>query len=262
MNGFTFLEMTPKSFSLKATVKDGLLDGEIPKFPLYGGTASANVRLDTRLSPLKWGFELDLEKCDLKFLSEDDDRLSGMKGSLDANLACAGRWGRPEAAIGGGYIRVLDCNLKGVPFFVAIEKGIGSVVKDFTMPDFKEIKAAFGVAEKKVEIRSACRSPMLNIEMSGNCDFSGNVEMTAGANASRMSLIKTARQILIPATLGFDLVKDGILIKVSGKWPELKQQTVIKPLRVFDELFGFMKGIDLRRYSLDEAWAQMVESSE
>jgi len=85
--------------------------------------------------------------------------------------------------------------------------------------------------------------------------------VTAGANVSRLSPIKTARQILIPATLGFDFVKDGIMIKISGRWPELKQQTVIKPLRVFDEVFGFMKSIELRRYSLDDTWAQVVESS-
>ncbi|MFA6356995.1 MAG: hypothetical protein WCY23_07810, partial [Candidatus Omnitrophota bacterium] len=194
--------------------------------------------------------------------SLDDARLSGMKGILDVNLACSGRLGRPAAAIGGGYIRIVDCDIKGVPIFVAIEKGMDSVIKDFDMPDFKEIRAAFSVAKEEIDARFACQSPLLKIEMSGDCDFAGNVDMTAGANVSRLSPIKTARQILIPATLGFDFVKDGIVVKISGKWPDLKQQTAIKPLRVFDEVFGFMKSMELRRYSLDETWAQVVQSPE
>ncbi|MFA5164922.1 MAG: hypothetical protein WC481_05100 [Candidatus Omnitrophota bacterium] len=261
VDGFTLFDMTPKSFSMKAAVKDGLLDGEVPKFPLYGGTAAAKIRFDAGLPPQKWGFAIDLEKCDLSSLSLEDARLSGMKGIVDANFACSGRLGQPEAATGGGFIKITDCSIKGVPIFVAVEKGMNSVIKDFVLPDFKEIRMGFDVAEGNIGMRSACQSPLLRIEMSGDCDFSGNVDMTAGANVSRLSPIKTARQILIPATLGFDFVKDGIMIKISGKWPELKQQTVIKPLRVFDEVFGFMKNIELRRYSLDDTWAQVVESS-
>lgn len=261
VDGFTLFDMTPKSFSIKAAVKDGIVDCEALKFPLYGGTAAARVRFDSGLAPHKWGFALDLEKCDLSSLSLEDARLSGMKGIVDANFACSGKLGRPEAATGGGYIKITDCSIKGVPIFIAVEKGMNSVIKDFVLPDFKEIKAGFDIAEKNINVRSACQSPLLKIEMSGDCDFSGNVDMAAGANVSRLSPIKTARQILIPATLGFDFVKDGIMIKISGKWPELKQQTVIKPLRVFDEVFGFMKNIELRRYSLDDTWAQVVESS-
>ena len=261
-DGFTLLDMAPKSFSMQAVVRDGLLDGEVPKFPLYGGTASAKIRFDAGLPPQRWGFEFDLEKCDLGSLSLDDARLSGMKGIVDANLACAGRLGRPEAAIGGGYIKIVNCDLKGVPIFVAVEKGMGSVIKDFSMPDFREIKAAFSVAEKEIDARLACQSPLLKLEMSGDCDFAGNVDMTAGANVSRLSPLKAARQILIPATLGFDFVKDGIVVKISGKWPDLKQQTAIKPLRVFDEVFGFMKSMETSRYSLDGTWAQVVQSPE
>lgn len=261
VDNFTLFDMTPKSFSIKAVAKDGLVDCEAPKFPLYGGTAAAKVRFDAGHSPENWGFEFDLEKCDLSSLSLEDARLSGMKGIADANFACSGRLGQPEAAIGGGYIKITDCSIKGVPIFIAVEKGMNSVIKDFVLPDFKEIKAGIDIAEKNINMRSACQSPLLKIEMSGDCDFSGNVDMAAGANVSRLSPIKTARQILIPATLGFDFVKDGIMIKISGKWPELKQQTLIKPLRVFDEVFGFMKNIELRRYSLDGTWAQVVESS-
>ncbi len=261
VDDFTLFDMTPKSFSIKAAVKDGLVDCEAPKFPLYGGTAAAKIRFDAGSSRRKWGFEFDLEKCDLSSLSLEDARLAGMKGLADANLACSGMLGHPEAAAGGGYIKITDCSIKGVPIFIAVERGMNTVIKDFVLPDFKEIRAGFEVADGNIGIRSACQSPLLKIEMSGDCDFSGNVDVTAGANVSRLSPIKTARQILIPATLGFDFVKDGIMIKISGRWPELKQQTVIKPLRVFDEVFGFMKSIELRRYSLDDTWAQVVESS-
>ncbi|MDD5270101.1 MAG: hypothetical protein PHE80_02810 [Candidatus Omnitrophica bacterium] len=262
VDNFTLFDMTPKSFSIKATVKDGLADCEAPKFPIYEGTAAARVKFDAGLSPQKWGFSFDLEKCDLSSLSLEDARLAGMKGHLDANIACSGVLGQSKTAIGGGYVKITDCNIKGVPLFIAVEKGMNTVIKDFVLPDFKEIRAGFDVADGNMAIRSACQSPMIKIEMSGNCDFSGNVDMTAGANVSRLSPIKTARQILIPATLGFDFVKDGIMIKISGKWPELKQQTIIKPLRVFDEVFGFMKNMELRRYFLDDTWAKVVKLPE
>ncbi|MFA5094742.1 MAG: hypothetical protein WC512_05810 [Candidatus Omnitrophota bacterium] len=257
LNDFSVLGIKPKDCSFSSKIENGLFDGSIPQFDLYGGTAEAQVRLD----PGKWGFELDLDKCDLEEASHDSPHLAGIKGVVSANLACIGRWDRSEPASGGGYLNVSNCSFKSAPIFKAAEQGIGSVVGGFSMPDFKQIKTVLKIANRKVSIQGDCSAPLMRLEISGTYDINGSVEMTAGANVSQMNPIRTARQIILPVTISLDMVRDGIVVQITGKWPDLKQQTVIKPLRGFGELFGFMNSLSLKRYKLDELWAQETAPS-
>jgi hypothetical protein len=252
LSGFSVLGIRPKDCSFSSKIENGLFDGNIPQFDLYEGTAEAQVRMD----PKKWGFELNLDKCDLEEASHDSPHLTGIKGVVNANLACIGWWDRSEPASGGGYLNVSNCSFKSAPVFKAAEQGIGSVVGGFSMPDFKQIKTVFKIANRKVSIQGDCSASLMRLEISGTYDINGSVEMTAGANVSQMNPIRTARQIILPVTISLDMVRDGIVVQITGKWPDLKQQTVIKPLRGFGELFGFMNSLSLKRYKLDELWAQ------
>jgi len=252
LNDISVFGIKPKSFTAKLSVKDGLLEGEIPEFSVYDGAVCGLVRFDSS----RWGVEFNAKQCKLEKAAEEDSRLAGIKGELSANLACVGQWGHPEAAQGGGYLNLLDCNLKPAPIFIALEKGIGTVINNFSMPDFHEIKANFQIEDKKINLQSACKSPALNLDMSGHCDFSGESEIIAGADASGKGIIKAARQIMVPESIGLDFLKDGIQVKITGKWPDLKQETMLKPLRGLNEFFGFMRQMPLRKYSLEELWSE------
>lgn len=240
----------PKSFSVNTVIKDGVADGKISSSDLYGGEADGRILLDAG----RWGVEINFDECDIAELAKENGQLEGMKGILSANFACAGYWMKRGAVSGGGYLLITNCNLKKAPIFKVCEEGMGTVIKNFTMPDFSQVRANFDIGESRVKFRALCGASILKIEIQGNASFSGETDIVAGADMSGMRPLKIARQVMLPATIGLDLIKDGIEVRISGKWPDLQQRTSVKPLRGLNEIFSFMDNMKLRRYSLDELW--------
>lgn len=247
---FSLFDIRPKSFSVNTVIKDGVADGKISCPDLYGGEADGRFLLDAG----RWGVEINFDKCDIAELAKENGQLEGMKGIFSADFACVGYWKIRGAATGGGYLLITDCNLKKAPIFKVCEEGMKTVVKNFTMPDFRQVRANFGIGESRIKFRALCGASILKIEIQGNATLSGETDILAAADMSGIRPLKIARQVMLPGTIGLDLIKDGIEVRINGKWPNLEQRTAVKPLRGLNEIFSFMDNMSLCKYSLDELW--------
>jgi len=252
VESFAFLESAATSFEFDMAAKDGLFTGVIPRTDLCGG----NFQGEMKATADKLGVELDIDKFDMsEFVGSE--RLKGTKGIVDSNVAFITSWADPLNAAGGGYIKATDCDLRKVPLFLATEEGIGSATKnaDFQMPVFNKVEGNYEIKDRGIDLKNiSCNAAGLSLAISGKFAFSGVVDFTAGAQFLGSHLFKTARQILLPETIGLDLITDGIVVKIEGQWPDLKQSTTVQPIRSLSSLIPSVGHGSPDRYTLDKLW--------
>lgn len=252
VEGFAFLESAATSFELDMIAKDGLFAGTLPQTDFCGGNFHGEMKADAD----KLGVELNINKFDISEFVRSK-KLEGMKGIINTNVAFITNWIDPSGAVGGGYIKATDCDLKKIPLFLSAEEGIGSVTKnaDFQMPVFAKIEGNYEIKDRGVNFGNvSCGASGLSLAISGRFLFSGMVDFTAGVQFLGSHLFKTARQILLPETIGLDLITDGIVVKIEGKWPNLKQRSTVQPLRSLSSLIPSIGHGSPHKYTLKELW--------
>jgi hypothetical protein len=253
VEGFSFLDSKATSFEFEMAAKDGLFTGTIPQTDFCGGNFRGTIKADRD----RFGAELDINQFDIKELINSKPELEGTRGIISSNVAFVTKWADPSDATGGGYIRATGCDLKKLPLFLSAEEGIESVTKnaDFQMPVFERIDGNYEIRDRGVDFGNiSCKASGLNLTISGNFSFSGTVDFTAGFRFMTSSLFKVARQVLLPETIGLDLIADGIVVKIEGKWPDLKQRTTVQPIRSLGAIFPPIGGGSPGRYTLDKLW--------
>ncbi len=253
VDDFSFLGSETTSFGLDMVAKDGLFTGTIPRTDFCSGNLRGSIKADMN----KLGVELSLNQFDIKEFVKTKPELEGTKGIINANVAFITKWTDPSGAIGGGYIRAKDCDLKKLALFLSAEEGIKSITKnpDFQMPVFKSVEGNYEIKGRGVDLGNvSCKASGLSLVISGRFSFSGMVDFTAGAQFLGSHLFKTARQILLPETIGLDLITDGIVVKIEGQWPDLKQSTTVQPLRSLSSLIPSIGRGSPDRYTLKKLW--------
>lgn len=249
----SILDFKPLSLVFNLNVDDGLLSGEIPKTPFCKGALSGTIKVNLK----KWGAELYADKIDLAELTATNPKIAGTKGILSANASCIGKWGTAETINGGAYVYVSDCRLYQTPVFSKVEEGIKSVTQTFKMPSFKDIEGNICVKDGAVGVEKIIgRAPPLTITMAGKVLFSGSTDLTVGVQFQKQGFLRLARQILIPPTIGIDLIANCIQVKIEGDWSDLKQQTQLQPVASLSTFSPFKEKIDPNKYQLEDLWKQ------
>lgn len=254
--GFKFtnlkvLNLPPASFLMGIRVKDGLFEAGIPELPYYKGVLSGAVKVNNE----RWGVGILIDKCDIAELGETSRDLGGMKGILTMRVACAGDFKDLGEIRGGGYVKVINCDLREAPIFEAATEGIKSVTHGFIMPDFKRVESNFKIADSKVNFQNAyCEAEGLDLIIDGDQYFSGKSDFTIGVRFFKKGFLNTMRIIFVPISLGIDAVADAIKVKVSGVWPDLDQSASIEPMAWFNRLFGPEIKYDPELYTLPKVW--------
>jgi hypothetical protein len=248
---FSVYNIMPLDFVLNMTANKGTFQALIPTTPIYKGTCFGSLKLNAQ----KWGAELDLQNADIAYLYEINPGLKGLKGNFSAKLVLVGGWGDRNSVVGGGYLILKNGDLRKVAFISDAEEGIGKVVKGFSMPNFEKIEGNFDIKNGQVIFENIfCRASDLSIEISGKTSFDGTVNAVAGVRMFGGSTLKTLRQIILPVTIGFDLVANSIQINIKGKIPDLSQTTQVMPMNWLGEFFNLNYKADPNRYSLDKLW--------
>jgi hypothetical protein len=250
---FTIKRAEARSFYLELKAKNGLFQAVIPQMPLYKGLFGGGLVFD----PDHWGVELHFEDIDLAALGSTDQRFQGMVGKLEANGAFLAPWSDPTAIAGGGYFQLTDADLRPAPIFKIVEEGIASVNQGFTLPNFKSVEGNFAVGKKKFAVDGAyARAENLDLRVDGTYSFAGETDFTLGVKFSRGGTLKRVRQVLLPVTIGFDVLANSLQIDISGRWPDLQQKTAIKTLQWMDALFDPDLKYDRDKYTLKGIWAK------
>jgi len=252
VSDFSILGWQPTSFNCAMVVKDGVASGDIPKTGFYDGTLSGTFKAD----PDKWGAELYVDKLELSKLLRADSKFEGIKGTFSGDAACVGRWENSKSAKGGGYFKLIDCQLESAPIISNAEEGIKSVTKGFSMPAFREVQGIFDIKDGGINIKNSFwKAAVMTLSVVGGLSFSGEADFTVGVKFQREGVFRTARQVLVPVTIGFDLIANCIQVKVYGKLPACSQKTEIQPDGWLDTFFPFKEKIDPDRYKLQDLWA-------
>jgi len=249
--GLTWLGLKPLSFDVSMPIKDGLLNGDIPQLDFYKGFLSGTIRMDIE----RWGAELLLDKVYLEELSGAVPDLKDNKGIFSGNLAFLADWADFNALKGGGYFKLTSSDLRGFPLFSTAESGIKSIIAGFIMPVFYNVEGNFSLDKEKISVNNAvCHGPTLDLGISGKYYFSGATDFTFGATIAGGGIVNTVRRIIFPFTIAVDLLANSIQVRVSGKWPELKQRTAIQPMAWFNDFLKIVNQVSPARYTLDKLW--------
>lgn|GEM_PF-5618465 len=251
-DNFSLLGLDPLSFLLGMKVEQGVFASGIPPMHLYQGTLSGAVALDTK----HWGMELNIENMDLAKFAVVDPKLAGLTGLFTGKIAGVGNWGEHRSIHGGGSFSLTNADLKNIAIFSSAQQGVGSLVKDFQMPDFNTVTGNFEITNEVVSFRNAlAKAPNLELRGLGTLDFSSRVNFTLGVKFLQQSDFKTALFIFFPLqTLGFDLLSKGIKVEIKGVLPDLKQTTSIQPLDWLSDAYGQQSSFNPNQYTLEKLW--------
>lgn len=249
---FSLLGLEPLSFLLGMKVEQGVFASAIPPMDLYRGKLSGAVALDTK----HWGIELNIEDMDLAKFTGVNPQLAGLEGLFTGKIAAVGNWGEQNSIRGGGSFSLTDADLKSAPIFSTAQQGVGSVVKDFQMPDFKAVKGNFDITSEVVTFNNALASaPDMELRGSGTIDFSRRADFTLGVKFIQKRDFKTAMYIFFPLpTLGFDLLSKAIKVEIKGVIPDLKQTTTVQTLGWLTDAYGQQSSFDPDQYTLEKLW--------
>jgi hypothetical protein len=256
--GFRFtnlkvLNLPPANFLMGIRVKDGLFEAGIPELPYYKGVLSGAIKANKE----RWGVGILIDNCDIAELGETSQDLAGMKGILTLRLAGTGDFKDLASIKGGGYLKVINCDLREAPIFEAATEGIKSVTHGFIMPDFKRVESNFSMADSKINFQNAyCEAENLDLIINGDQYFSGKSDFTVGVRFFKKGFLNTMRIVFFPITLGIDAVADAIRVKVNGVWPDLDPSASIEPMAWFNRLFGPETKFDPELYTLDKVWEE------
>lgn len=249
---FSVMGLEPLSFLLGMKVEQGEFASGIPTMELYQGKLSGALVLDAK----GWGIELNIEDMDLEKFAKVDPELKGLKGLLTGKIAVVGNWEAKDSIWGGGSFSLTDAELKSVPIFSLAQQGVGSVVKGFEMPDFKEVKGNFSIAKEVVTFsHTLAKSPDMELRGSGTVDFSSRANFTMGVKFLQQRELKTAMFIVFPLQmLGFDLLTKAVKVEIKGVMPDLKQTTSVQPLGWLTDAYKDQSSFDPDQYTLDNLW--------
>lgn len=249
---FSILGIQPISFDFKADIKEGLLTGSMPKTNLHKGDLYGFVKADIK----RWAAELHIDKLDLAEFFKSELEIEDAKGVFNMSLACACNWKDIKSLEGGGFVKIENCDMRKTPIFHTAEEGIQGVSRGFTMPSFTKIAANYDIADNCISSdKITCESLSMNLNINGTYDFNGDLDCNIGVRFLSKGLLGTARMVLMPETLGFDLLASTINVKITGKWPgTLKQETQIQPIAWMTNLFDPKARPDPDKYTLDKVW--------
>lgn len=250
--GFSCFGLSTQDFTATLKAKNGFFHTKIPPVGFYKGSLSAEAQFDAS----RWGIELNAQNLDLKELGLTSSQYKNIKGTFWGNIAGVAEWKDFNSICGGGYIKLLRCDLRNTPIFTETEKGIASVKKDFTMPAFDLLTGNFEIQDKAIEVENAiCRAHALDLGIRGKYDFSGNLNMTIAATVLGGDALKTIRQILLPQTIGFDMLANSICVNVNGRWPSLQNKTGVQPIGWVNEFSRLFAPIKQDKFKLKQIWA-------
>ena len=247
---FSLMELSPESFSMNFSVKNGLFDGNIPKKQFYNGTLLGKIKLDKT----QMGVELNISNLDIEQFTKSNHKLNGMKGLFTGSVAALWPWTNFLSLYGGGYAKLSDADLWSTPGFSHAEEGIKSITKKKEMPKLKLVEGNFELKDQKMGLqKTLCKAENLTLDVSGNLAFSGIADFTVGVNIMGKGFFRMARQIILPVTIGFDLVQNSIQVSITGPLNDLTQKTVIQPKGWLTSFFpsGNPKP---NRYTLKKLW--------
>ncbi|MFA5840517.1 MAG: AsmA-like C-terminal region-containing protein [Candidatus Margulisiibacteriota bacterium] len=251
-DNFSILGLDPLSFLLGIKIEKGVFSSGIPPMHLYQGTLSGAVVLDSK----HWGVELNIEDMDLAKFTRVNPQLAGLTGLFTGKIAGVGRWGKMSSIRGGGSFKLTNADLKKMSIFSSAQQGVGTLIKDFKMPDFKEVTGNFEISNQLVSISNAqAKAPNLELRGSGSIDFSRQLNFILGVKFIQQHDLKTAFYIIFPLqTLGFDLLSKTIKVEIKGVMPDLKQITTLQPLAWLTDAFSPQSSFDPDQYTLDKLW--------
>jgi len=253
INDFVFQDFNVNMLDLEGEVKDGIFYGEIPPTDFYKGSIYGFLKMNLE----RCGLELHIDGFNLKDYMKDEPHSEKAKGVITFNISFVGNLKEfKETLEGGGYFYLKNCYLWYVPLLEKTEEGIEeSVTAEIDLPDFQKVEGNFSIQDKSINTENTvCKTSKLDLQIKGSVSFSGIADFTVGAKILGRGLFRAARQILVPITIGFDLLANCIQIKVYGPWKDLKHTAEIKPLNILTSLFPSMSKAAPDKYNLEKLW--------
>lgn len=247
-DGLNLLGVDTGPLTINGNVGKGIIILGSKDIPFYKGSLNLNFKANENY----YGLQLNFNSVDVEDLFAERGQLSGLKGKLNGNISFCRNLRKLKDFKGGGYLRVLNCDLRDASLFKTAEEGIGTIKKDFKMPNFKKIEGNFSFDNNLIKLENfSFKSDTVNLTVKGNLFFSGELDLDLGVKLYGQDFLRTVRQIFIPYTIGFDVLTDSVYVKVQGKWPDFKQKTKVQPMRWLDSFLNPDSVIKSDRYLVE-----------
>ncbi|MDD5655084.1 MAG: hypothetical protein PHR91_05525 [Candidatus Omnitrophica bacterium] len=248
---FSYLGSQPVSCAIDAVIQEGVLLGQLPAVNFYGGELAGSFKLDYQ----RLGIEVHLKEMDIKKFSSGYERLKGLTGTLSGSAAGVSNWSGVKDLQGGGYINLVDCDLRLFPVVRATEEGLMGVIKNFVMPVFNEAEGNFQIDGKHITLQNVfCKATDLNLVVKGGYDLGGETNITVGATLFGGGLARTAKQVFRPFSLGVNLLANSFEVDIRGARSDLDHRVRVRPSRWLIDFLRMGSKADSGKYSLDKLW--------
>lgn len=244
---FSILHIKPQTFGCNVNVKDGIFTGAIPKEDFYKGNFYGTIQADFH----KCGIELHVDNLDIEEFVKGEPKLEGMNGTFTGSAAYVSKWTGLHSGKGGGYFQFTSCNLWKAPIFKQTEKGLESVTEKMDMPPLDKLEGNFEIKENGIIVENVfCDAEEITLQIKGKYRFSGETEFTIGVSFSKGTIFRTIRQVLVPVTIGIDLLQNSFQVNINGKWPDIGYKIQIQPAQWLNAFFPSVSGAKPDKYTL------------
>lgn len=207
---------------IAAQLKNGILNVDLSKLSLYGGTGLAKIKLDGSTNVPKIATDLNFQSIAVEPLLTDAasfTRLSGT-GNLTLNITATGTSQKAMAqSVGGnGSLKLTDGAIKGINLAAMVRNISGAFVTgpgSTQQTDFAELSGTYQIvngvlANKDLQLLN----PLLRIAGAGTADI--------GARTVNYTVVPKA----VASTEGQggknDLTGISVPVKITGSWDNLK----------------------------------------
>jgi len=254
VEGLSLLGINFGSLDINSLIDRGVLSANIPKVDFYQGNLSASLKLGLK----GIAAQLSLNNLDIEEFLRTRPYFADLKGVLGGNIAYSIKANNLKDFFGGGFLKLSNCNFVKLAMFFAAEDGIKSGKKDFKMPNFKIIEGNFSFNKDGISAENfRCKSDSIDLNIIGKYQYNGQAEFNLGVRLFGQNFLRIMRQIIIPYSIGFDVLTDSVYINVTGKWPNLKQKTKVQPMRFLNSFFNPDSSIKPDKYSLNVLWNKL-----
>lgn len=251
LDDLSVMGLPPASFVLGMRASNGLFEAGIPNIDYYGGTLAGAVIMDSK----RWGITLDVKECNIAELGKISPDFKGLKGIFTGNMSAVAGWENLSSMKGGGYFMITDCDFSKAPFFDAITQGMRDVSKGFVMPEFGKVEGNYEIGGSAVSFENVkCEDKSLSLNISGKYLFTGEMDFTVGLRFFKTGFWNTMRQILLPITISFDILSEGVRVNLTGRWPDLNQSASVQPMTWFSRVFSKDVTYDPEKYKIKDLW--------
>ena len=137
----------------------------------------------------------------------------------------------------------------------AKEEMTEAMKSEIDLPEIKKLEGNFTLDKNGIEILDVfCKDKSMRLQIAGRLGFDRTIDITVGFSFTKNYIFRTARQILLPVTIGLDLAANSFELKIQGTIDNPETHVQVQPLNWLNAILPTASRANPNKYSLEKLW--------